>query len=309
MKDNLDALGPYAERRANGLSLAWGVVSDAIARFNDSDGWAIASHIALSILMSVFPFLIVVAAISGLVGSHDLEKVAARLLFDTWPPAIAAPIVSEIQRVAVGAHGEAITLGAVFSVYFATAGIESLRIGLNRAYGVKEDRSWLRLRLTAIFYVVLSAVALLLLTVFVVLGPVFATLAKSFFPWLLPFKAIFAIGRFLVTPLIVAATLCGVHLWLPAGRRRFAQIAPGVAFTLTVWLVTAAGFGAYLAAFAYRYVLLYAGLSSVMIALIFLYYSGVIFIYGGELNAAISRCRAAIARDRDAVCADSREPA
>jgi hypothetical protein len=44
------------------------------SRFNRDDGWAIASHIALSILMSVFSFIIVVTAIAGLVGSVNLAN-------------------------------------------------------------------------------------------------------------------------------------------------------------------------------------------------------------------------------------------
>jgi hypothetical protein len=50
------------------------ILLDAVYRFNRDDGWAIASHIALSILMSVFPFLIVVTAIAGFIGSVDLAK-------------------------------------------------------------------------------------------------------------------------------------------------------------------------------------------------------------------------------------------
>ena len=47
----------------------------------------------------------------------------------------------------------------------------------------------------------------------------------------------------------------------------------------------------YLADFAGNYVTYYAGLASAMIALVFLYFSAWIFIYGGELNAAIERAR------------------
>jgi len=46
-------------------------------------------------------------------------------------------------------------------------------------------------------------------------------------------------------------------------------------------------FGDYLARFAYTYVTYYAGLASAMIALVFLYVIATIFIFGGELNAAI----------------------
>jgi len=56
-------------------------------------------------------------------------------------------------------------------------------------------------------------------------------------------------------------------------------------------LVSAAGFGQYLARFANNYVTTYAGLASVIIALVFLYFIAAIFIYGGALNAAIIRRR------------------
>jgi len=48
-------------------------------------------------------------------------------------------------------------------------------------------------------------------------------------------------------------------------------------------------FGTYLSDFSYAYVHYYAGLASAMTALVFLYFTAWIFIYGGELNAAIAR--------------------
>ena len=59
-----------------------------------------------------------------------------------------------------------------------------------------------------------------------------------------------------------------------------------------LWIVCGTVFGRYLASFAYTYVTYYAGLASAMVALVFLYYSAWIFIFGGELNAAIGRVRA-----------------
>ena len=66
---------------------------------------------------------------------------------------------------------------------------------------------------------------------------------------------------------------------------------PGILITLMLWLATGVGFGRYLAKFAYTYVTYYAGLASVMVALVFLYWTASIFVYGGELNAAIARAR------------------
>jgi membrane protein len=61
---------------------------------------------------------------------------------------------------------------------------------------------------------------------------------------------------------------------------------------MALWVVTGVGFGRYLAQFAGTYVSTYAGLASVMVALVFLYWTAAIFVYGGELNDAIRKARA-----------------
>ena len=58
-----------------------------------------------------------------------------------------------------------------------------------------------------------------------------------------------------------------------------------------LWLAGGMVFGRYLAEFPNVYVSYYAGLASVMIALVFLYLTASIFVFGGELNAAILRAR------------------
>src|SRR5438270_14006825 len=54
---------------------------DAWLRFTEDDGWAIASHIALTILTSLFPVLIFVTALAGFFGTVGLAGVAARFVF------------------------------------------------------------------------------------------------------------------------------------------------------------------------------------------------------------------------------------
>jgi len=68
-------------------------------------------------------------------------------------------------------------------------------------------------------------------------------------------------------------------------------VLPGVVVTLVLWLAAGHAFGRYLADFAFTYAFYYAGLSTPMIALVFLYLIAAIFIYGGELNAVILRRR------------------
>jgi membrane protein len=284
---------------------AFTIAIDAFYSFLEDDGWAIASYIALSTLMALFPFLILVTALAAYLGSRNLADEVANLLLETWPREVAGPIAAEAHGVLTTARGDVLTASAVFSVYFASSGVESLRIGLNRAYDAVETRSWILLRLESIAYVLVGALALLALAFLVVLAPLLFATALKYAPWLAPLESTFTFVRFAVATSVITLALVLVHEWLPAGHRRFREIAPGIVATLVMWLAGGILFGRYLAEFASTYVTYYAGLASVMMALVFLYLTASIFMYGGELNSAISRPRRADHASRKAAPGES----
>jgi membrane protein len=278
-------------RAAVHIRRALHIVMDAYWHFLAADGWAIASHIALSTLMAMFPFFILLTSLAGLFGSGELADKIARLLLTTWPAEVADPIAREIDNVLTGTHTGTLTISALLALYFASSGVESLRIGLNRAYGMVETRNWVVLRVESIGYVLLAALALLALGGFIILGPLLYRVTLAYVPGLTRVEGTITFVRFAIASTVLIIALFVAHKWLPAGRRRLSEIVPGILITLILWVVTAAGFGRYLAEFSFTYVHTYAGLASAMIALVFLYWTATIFVYGGELNAARLRAR------------------
>ncbi len=269
------------------------IAYDAFLRFNADDGWAIASHLALSALMSLFPFLLVLTAIAGILGSGNLADEAANIILETWPEEVAAALTLEVRGVLASAHSGTLTVGIVLAVYFASSGVEGLRIALNRAYAVTEQRPWWLLRLESIGYVLIGAAALLSLSFLVLLAPLIWRTAVRYAPAIDRFSDIITFLRFGIASTLLIVALVIAHMWLPAGRRRLIKVAPGIIVTLLMWLAGGVTFGAYLAEFAFTYARYYAGLASVMIVLVFLYLTAAIFIYGGELNAAMADAEAA----------------
>jgi membrane protein len=267
------------------------IALDAFYRFAEDDGWAIASHIALSALMALFPFLLVLTAIAGFFGSKELADEGARILLEAWPEEVAAPLAVEMHSVLMSARGSVLTIGVALALFFASSGVESLRIGLNRAYDMVDMRRWWLLRLESIGYVIIGAFALLALSFLVFLAPLIWDTTVKYVPQLKPFGPTITVVRFAVAAVVLVVALVVAHLWLPAGRRRLRDIAPGVAATLVLWLAAGSLFGRYLADFAFTYSTYYAGLASPMIALVFLYLTAAIFIYGGELNNVIDEMR------------------
>jgi membrane protein len=268
------------------------VFYDAYLKFVNDDGWAIASHIALSFLTSMFPFLIFVTALAGFIGSKETADAAAQLLFETWPPEVAGPISREIHNVLTQTRSGLLTVGGALAIYFSASGVEALRVGLNRAYDAKELRPWWLLRLESILFVFIGAFSLLAFTFLLVFAPLVWAGAQRFEPeFTQQLAQLYTPIRFGVTTLVLLIALVACHKYLPGGRRSLKEIAPGVALTLLAWMGFGGAFGAYLAQFAVNYVSTYAGLASAMIALVFLYTLGAIFVFGGELNAAIVRER------------------
>src|SRR6195256_6182734 len=265
---------------------------DAFYTFLADDGWAIASHIALSTLMALFPFLIVLTSLAGFFGSKELADQAVGLMLQVWPKQVADSLASQIHDVLTTSRGDILTIGAVLAVYFASNGVEALRVALNRAYAVIEPRRWYWLRMESIGYTLVAAFTSLVMAFLIVLGPLIIEAVRRYIPLIVETNEhFFNIARYSITIMALVVALFILHAWLPAGRRRFLQILPGIIFTVVGSLVSGIVFGQYLARFANNYVSMYAGLASVIIALVFLYFIAAVFVYGGELNAAIIKSR------------------
>ena len=274
------------------VSYLYHVVEDAFYTFLADDGWAIASHIALSTLMALFPFLIVLTSLAAFVGSKELADQAVGLLLQIWPQQVADSLSGEIHDVLTTTRGDLLTIGAVLAVYFASNGVEALRVALNRAYSVIEPRRWYWLRLESIGYTLVAAFTSLAMAFLIVLFPLGLEAARRHIPFFVETNEHFLnVTRYSITIGALIIALFILHAWLPAGRRGFLQILPGIIFTMAASLLSGIVFGQYLTRFAGNYVTMYAGLASVIIALVFLYFIAAIFVYGGELNAAIIKSR------------------
>ncbi len=268
--------------------LIFNILKDAIVRFNRDDGWAIASHVALSVILALFPFLIFGTALAGFLGSDGFSNTAIHVVFDAWPKSIAEPLTREVQNVLTNQRGDLLTFGAVAAFVFASNGVEALRVALNRAYRVKDNRSWVRTRIQSLFFVIIGCAVLLSISFLLVLLPLAKSIAANYLTWISPYLNFGIYQPQLITISVLTVGLFVCHKWLPAGHRTFRSTVPGILFTLICWVPASLGFASYLEGFS-TYISTYAGLASIMIALVFLYMIAAIFIIGAEINSATAR--------------------
>ena len=266
------------------------ITYDAFGHFNATDGWALASHVALSTLLAIFPFLIFATTLAGFLGADRFAETAVHLVFDTWPERIAAPIAREVESVLTVQRGGLLTISVVAAAFFASNGVEALRVALNRAYRVRETRPFWLIRLQSLGFVVVATFGFMAISFLLILTPLAFRIAQQWVPGLENFSGSIGFWRYAIAFIVLVAGLFVAHRWLPDGKRSFVSLAPGIALTMAAWFLGAGLFARYLESFA-SYVTTYAGLASIMIALVFLYIIAAIFILGAEVNAAIIRYR------------------
>lgn len=272
------------------IRILYRVIYDALYHFTDDDGWAMASHVALSTLLAIFPFLIFGTTLATFLGADQFAQTAVHLIFDTWPESIAKPISKEVIQVLTIPRGGLLTISVLAAAYFASNGVEALRMSLNRAYRVVETRRWYRTRIASLFYVLAAVMALVLVSTLLVVAPLGVRFAGKWIPRLTDYLSILVNWRIWGTVGVVLIALIITHLYLPAGKRKLIDVVPGIIVTLGAWIAGAYVFAYYLSEFA-NYAATYAGLASIMIALVFLYMIAAIFIIGAEINAALMKYR------------------
>ena len=82
-------------------------------RFNKKRSWVMCSHVAMSMLLALFTFLLFVVALAGALTEDVHAEEFIQLVIGGWPDEIADPIAGEVRAVMSSQTGGLLTLGAV----------------------------------------------------------------------------------------------------------------------------------------------------------------------------------------------------
>ena len=246
----------------------------------------LAGNIAFRSLFSVFPFLIFLTALGGFFGNEDLAERIVDYLLSVAPEELVKPVAGEIRSILTVPRTGLLSLSALLTIWSAMAGVDSVRVGLNRAYDLREQRSVWALYLLNVLFVIGSAVLLLTVALLLVFAPVGFALLNAYAPELQANFSTLDQVRVPIAILLLTAGLLICHRVLPAKQLRVLEVLPGVLLTVVVWMVLSSAFSSYLVNFN-TFASTYASLSGLFAMMFFLYLSALVLIFGGEVNRVI----------------------
>jgi len=270
-----------------------GIVWESATSLLRNDGFELAGYIAFNTLLALFPFLIFLFALSGLVGGQDTAGTVLEFLFRLAPKNVGDTLAPVIVEVLSQPRGGLLTIGLLFAVWAASSGVDALRLSLNRAYSITEERSVWWLKLQSIVFVLLGGGFIFVIALFILLGPILWHIAQDVLFQSVNDEQTWIVGRYTLGAVLICVTTALLHLSLPMRPPTVLQVLPGAITTSILWLGAAALFTTYITTLT-SYGSTYGKLGGIVVTLLFFDYTALIFIFGAELNASLRRWRAAM---------------
>ncbi len=251
------------------------------------DGYIHAGNIAYLSLVTLLPLIILITAVTSIVGQTDAGQAAIATFLAALPPSVAElfePVIDEV--IGAQAAGTLLGVGALVALWTVTTFIETVRDMIHRAFGVPPYRNFLQNRLRSMGG---TLAAILLVVIGFILQLVLVLVAKAMvklFPYAEGIATWIDISRY-VPPIAVFLSLWALFKLLSPKSRRHATAWPGALVTTLAWVSGSMLLGPVLS-LSGGMSLTYGTLSGVMIALLFFYAVGFALVIGAELNAALA---------------------
>jgi membrane protein len=261
---------------------------------NDDDVFGRAGQMAYGFLFAVFPLLMFLLAILGMVaGPHSaIQQHFVAELTDAMPPT-AAQMVQHVVTETTHASGSGkLSFGLILTLLAASAAMTNIMDTMNAAYNVREGRSFVRFRAIALGLTVAIGILMVLAMTIVLYGNNIANSVGNLVGLGYVTTWIWKIAQWPVAVFFLLLSFALMYYFSPDVEFPvWHWISPGAVVGVFLWAVVSFGLRVYLHFFN-SYSKTYGSLGAVMILLLWFYVTGIAILAGGEVNAEIENAAA-----------------
>jgi len=274
------ALSP---RPTGGKTIARLVLEEAF----DDNVFGQSAQMAYYFLLSVFPFLLLLATLMPyLTDPGSVERMMA-LLEPIIPPQALELVWGNLQTLLTHKSRGLLSLSVIALLWSASSGFGAIIGGINIAYKVPppEGRPFWKQRLLALGFTVGLGILLLISAVLLVFGKTFRDVLAEYLN--IPVFLWIAI-RWTIALAFLLLTLDIMYYVAPRVRHRWQWLSPGALLAIPTWLGVSKVFSLYVSRFG-RYEATYGALATVILLMLWFYLSSLVLLIGGELNSQLER--------------------
>jgi len=261
----------------------------AFKGFSRHDMATYASALAFRALLSLFPFLIFLTALVGLLGVPEffewIRSQASQMLPEQAMNTVNT-VLGELQEPQGGIMSAAI----VVALWSASAAVIATMNALNEVFEVHERRATWKRILVAVGYTIALAALLLLAAALMILGPRLLSWLAGFINLSDTFIQVWNWIRWPIVLVLMILVVSLVYYAAPNLKQPFQFITVGAIVAVLIWILASLAFGYYVQNFG-NYNKTYGSLGAVVILLMYFFLSAAVMLFGAEINAARLRAQ------------------
>lgn len=250
-----------------------------------------ASALSFKFFLALFPAIIFFFTLIPYIPVAGFQDTLLTLLQNILPKQAYAVAINTLEDIITQEHGSLLSLGFIATLYFSTSGISGIMDAFNDSIHVKETRSFLKQKLSAVIMVLIISILVILAITLIISGS-----------WLLDYlvkerilESVITINTLIVTKWLIIIALfffmiSFLYYLAPAKRERFRFISAGSTLATLLFMLTSVGFNYYISNFS-QYNKLYGSIGTLIIMLMWIYINAIVLLIGFELNISIMNAR------------------
>ncbi|WP_242850498.1 YihY/virulence factor BrkB family protein [Clostridium baratii] len=250
------------------------------------DIFALASQLAYYLILSFFPFLIFLITLIGFSNLNNAEVLEG--LQSILPTAVFELTASTISEVINSQNTGILGISGILAIWAASSAFRAIIKGVNKAYDVDEDRSFIKRSIIGIISVIALALTIICTLAMLVFGDLIGEFLNRFLPFEHLINFIWNILRYVIIIAMMIVVFAMIYKVAPAKRIKFRSVLPGAIITTIGWLIASLAFSYYVNNFS-NYSRLYGSLWAVFVLMTWLFMTSIVFILGVEINSVLEK--------------------
>ena len=268
-----------------------GFSKELLTRIKKVDVTGLASQLAFFFLLSLFPLLIFLFT---LLPYLNLDQSEIFILIRDYAPASVATLIEDtVGEILNNRNSGLLSIGAIATVWSASKGMNALTKALNLSYFKEETRSFIVARGMSMVFTIMLIVVLVMALVLPVFGQQIGIFIFSYLGLEEGFLKLWTSFRWVVPPILIFVVFSLIYWLVPNLKIQLKSVFLGAAFSTIGWIITSLGFSFYVGSYG-NYSSTYGSIGAIIVLMMWLYFSAIILMLGGQINAVMGERRQAV---------------
>lgn len=280
------------------------VLRKTIREFSSDQCTDIAASLTYYAVLSLFPGLIAIFSLLGVVGQDKAASDAVLGIIEQVAPGDTVDTIrGPIEQIAESpGAGFALITGILLAIWSASGYVGAFSRAMNRIYEIEEGRPFWKLKPAQLLVTVITIVLLVIAAIILVVsGSVTKAIGDALGIGDVP-QTIWSIAKWPLLIFIVVLVVAILYYATPNAKQpKFRWISMGALLAIIVLAIATAAFGFYVGNFS-NYDRTYGSLAGIIIFLLWLWIANLALLFGAEFDAELERGRqlqAGIAAEKD----------